>query len=156
MYVASIRSGNSMHVQEQGVVGVVASAWPRRQHEMGALKIIVLASLAGCRSARIEGAVRPAASAAIEITVASAQDTTILLPDVEAFAVEDGHLVLIGRTDQFGDIRISTNILPHSTALLFCHELFFCGAIRVKKSSLSEYREYFITLVPSQCNRIIL
>lgn len=97
---------------------------------------------------------RPAAvpkSGAIKITVVNAADTSMALPGVSVSMVcGDGHIETIGQTDQFGQLLVPKERLRtrSAMALLFCHDYFFCGAIRPNEERLLEYDEYLIAIAP--------
>ena len=79
----------------------------------------------------------------------NAADTAMPIPEVEVSVITDqGAVRVIGATDRFGEVTIPKSELVRSSAVLFCHRLFFCGAIRPQESRLTDYREYLITIAP--------
>ena len=93
--------------------------------------IAVLAMLPNCGHAQSAPAAR---SAAILLRVISAKDNATRIPGAEVFSVGDrGALVRIGVTGTYGEIRIDRSVLPKSgsvIAIVVCHPVFFCGALR--------------------------
>lgn len=91
------------------------------------------------------------ANQSVRLTVVNSQDTTMLLPGIElSYIAGDGSIHRLGETNQFGEISIPKGLLrsKSATVVLFCHRLFFCGAVRVREQLLLEYDEYLIALSP--------
>jgi len=87
----------------------------------------------------------------VVVTVVNAADTTMVLPGVAVSMITaSGEVRPVGVTDQFGRVFISKAAMRESSALvvLFCHEIFFCGAIRVAESNLHNYDEYLLAIAP--------
>jgi hypothetical protein len=71
------------------------------------------------------------------------------IPEVEvSVSTNRGDVRVLGETDRFGRIAIVKSELAGDSAVLFCHRIFFCGAIRPQESRLIEYDEYLITIAP--------
>jgi hypothetical protein len=110
--------------------------------------------LASCAHSNPAPAPRPSAVAAEMRFVVGSTDGG-MLPDVEVFLVNSqGRLVLLGKTDQSGDISVPKGILREASAVLFCKpDYYFCGAFRIDDPAFSPpgflaYNEHFIKLAP--------
>jgi hypothetical protein len=90
-----------------------------------------LALLSGCVHAQ---GTSPARSVIVLLRVINAADNATRIPGVEIFTVGDGGaLRRLGATDVNGEIRLERSALPKSTnavAIIACHPIFFCGALR--------------------------
>jgi hypothetical protein len=76
-------------------------------------------------------------------------DTFQRLGDVEVRVfLEDCSVVVVGKTDAFGKIVVSKELLRDSKAIFFCKNLFFCGSFSERPSGLMIYDERNIFLAP--------
>jgi hypothetical protein len=93
--------------------------------------IVVLSTLPGCAHGQSATAQR---SSTVLLKVISASDNATRIPAAEVFTVGDhGALVRVGVTDTYGEIKLDRAALPKSSnvvAILVCHPVFFCGALR--------------------------
>jgi hypothetical protein len=83
--------------------------------------------------------------------VSSADTSLMMLPGIDVITVAgDGLLQHIGQTNVTREIRLSKMQLKvHSVSVvLFCHRLFFCGALMIKETRLLEFDEYLTGLSP--------
>ncbi len=77
--------------------------------------------------------------------------TQKMLADVKLVLVSDGTSIFeLGKTDLSGRVAVPLSKLRDSSSrvLLFCHDSYFCGALRIDEPSFFEYREHFIQLAP--------
>jgi hypothetical protein len=94
-----------------------------------------------------------ATSPDLKFTVGNSADSSVLLPGVAVSVVTAaGEVVDIGRTDTFGRVLVPKSLLGPGNArvVMFCHDAFFCGAVRADKpqADLRGWDEYFVTLAP--------
>jgi|SRR5947209_1360159 len=113
------------------------------------LLLAVLLSHLRCGAAASNAVARPAD--VLVVTVVNASDTTMVLPGVDVSTITgSGKVRSLGVTDEFGRVSISKAEMRESSALviLFCHDAFFCGALRVGESNLQGYDEYLFAIAP--------
>ncbi|HJQ12880.1 MAG TPA: hypothetical protein VJ840_17750 [Gemmatimonadaceae bacterium] len=81
----------------------------------------------------------PAESARFELTVITAADFRTPIPGAEVVVIDAlGGTVLIGVTDRFGALNIQ---VPRPwSAIVICHPLFSCSALRPRDVAGSEAR----------------
>lgn len=125
---------------------------PRRFRLM--VLAFALALFAGCsHSGALAGARDPAAGASeyLELTIANAADTSMVLPGaIISLITTGGDVEELGETDRLGTIKIPKRQLQADEALLVtaCSRWFFCGAIYIERTELTKFDEYFLTLAP--------
>lgn len=114
----------------------------------GAIALLITCSGCGSTTAPLVGS-STTSTAVVVITVVNAANTAMPIPEVEVSVItSNGAVRVIGETDEFGQIAIVKDEFAKASAVLFCHRLFFCGAIRPHQSRLVEYGEYLITIAP--------
>lgn len=83
----------------------------------------------------------------VTLRVVAATDFRTAVAGAEVSSVTDtGALVTIGETDTSGTITVPSEVVAHSRAVLICHPLFNCGALRFE--DLSGFRERLLALAP--------
>jgi hypothetical protein len=94
--------------------------------------ILTLLVVTGCAHAQVHEA--PKRSDTILLRVISAADNATRIPGAEVFSVGDrGALMKIGSTDAYGQIKVRHSAVTTSmnaVAIVVCHPVFFCGALR--------------------------
>ena len=71
------------------------------------------------------------------------------LADVQVLFVGKEGEEAVGKTDQLGSLEVPLERLTEDTptAVLFCKEWYFCGALRTSTDRFLEYREHYIKLL---------
>lgn len=71
------------------------------------------------------------------------------LPGVDVRLISSEGEEVLGKTDASGSLSVDRSTLykPGARALLFCADMFFCGAMRID-SELLEFEERYIELAP--------
>jgi len=110
-----------------------------RSETIGSCAVIGLIMLViSCASAGVPGlcgsrSVATWPGPAVWVTVAASSGES--LTDVDGWAVgRDGVLRSVGRTSILGNMEIPVVIVANSSALVFCHKEYFCGATFVDDS----------------------
>jgi len=92
---------------------------------------------------------RPASADQVSFNVTDATDH-YPLSEARVFLVSGvSGMRLIGVTED-GVLDVPKHLLnlPDTIAVLFCHEWFFCGALRIKEDNVTRYDDYLIELAP--------
>lgn len=116
-----------------------------------AVVFAVLTSLVGC--GHFGNTMGPrndtVSSEHLELTVANAADSAMVLPSVTVSLITtDGTVEELGETDRFGMIELSKDQLDHAILITACARWFFCGAIFIEANNLTDFNEYFLTIAP--------
>lgn len=94
--------------------------------------VIIALIVAGCAHGQKSETSRR--SDIVLLRVINAADNATRIPGAEVFSVGDhGALTKIGSTDANGEIRIkrtAVTVSPNAVAVVVCHPVFFCGALR--------------------------
>lgn len=103
-----------------------------------------------CASARAPGS-NASPDSGLRLQVASVAQETTFLPGVKVIVLlRDGAVREVGKTDEYGIFVLPRQFTKPSIAraVLLCHPLFYCAALRVDTGTLEAYDEDFVSLAP--------
>lgn len=105
--------------------------------------VVLLLLLSGCTS-RLTNA-----HDIIQVTVVNAVDTQVIRGVEVVIITKAGESISVGQTDELGEIALPKNVIAdRARAVLFCQDLFFCGAIDIQRDKLEQYDDYFFAITP--------